>query len=339
MTMREGADTSGQQQVRLPTSTSGYAETEEMSGGTAAAAGEARQAAKTVTRSPLKDAVRRFRQNWAAVISVIVILLLILAAIFAHWLNTTNPTAPDLNYINQPPSGAHWFGTDPEGRDEYTRILYGLRVPLLVSFVGTFLTVIVGVAFGLAAGFYGGKVDSLLSRFTDLMFAFPAFLLSIIIVTLFGPTFDSDFPNGNGRAIILTIVFALVSWPPLMRFVRSLALSLKEQQFIEAARTVGTTGPKIIIRHLAPNTYGLVLVQAALTVSYIIGAETVLSILGLGVNQPTPDLGSMLYDGTNYMDTNGWGLLFPCIFVTVLIVAFIFIGNGVRDAVDPRSSR
>jgi len=122
-----------------------------------------------------------------------------------------------------------------------------------------------------------------------------------------------------------------------MRFVRSLALTMKEQQFIEAARTVGTSGPKIIWRHLAPNTYGLVLVQAALTVAFILAAEAVLSILGLGVITPTPDLGAMLYDGSNYMDANYWGVFFPSLFLTVLILSFTFIGDGVRDAVDPRS--
>jgi peptide/nickel transport system permease protein len=122
-----------------------------------------------------------------------------------------------------------------------------------------------------------------------------------------------------------------------MRFVRSLALSLKEQQFIEAARTVGTTDVRIITRHLAPNVWGLVLVQAALTVAYIIGAEAVLSILGLGVTEPTPDLGAMLYDGTSYWDSNPWGVYFPVLFLTIMILAFTFVGDGIRDAVDPRS--
>ncbi len=332
--MRTQADTDSQPQQRLNVWSAETAETDELADTALAGA----KADRDGTRSFVDDATRRFRQNRAAVSSTVVVLILIFAAIFAHFLHTTDPLALDLNSINQAPSTSHWFGTDPEGRDEYTRILYGLRIPLIVSFVGTALTLIVGVLFGLAAGYYGGVIDSILSRFTDLMFAFPGFLLSIIIVTLFGPTLDSDFPNGVGRAILLTCVFALVSWPPLMRFVRSLALTLKEQQYVEAARVIGTSDSKIILRHLATNTYGLVMVQAALTVSFIIGAETVLSILGLGVQQPAPDLGSMLYDGTTYMDANGWGLLFPCIFVTVLIVAFIFIGNGIRDAVDPRSS-
>jgi peptide/nickel transport system permease protein len=214
-----------------------------------------------------------------------------------------------------------------------------MRVAFVVSLVGTFFTVLVGVIFGLMAGYFGGWIDSILSRFTDLMFAFPGFLLTIIIVTLFSGAFDARFPNGVGRAIILTAVFALVSWPPLMRFVRSLALTLREQQFVEAARTVGTSNVRIILRHLMPNTWGLVLVQAALNVAYIIGAEAVLSIFGLGVNYPTPDLGSMLYDAIAEMDTNQAYLISTCSFLTVLILAFTFIGDGIRDAVDPKSTR
>lgn len=297
------------------------------------------EADRTEVRSPFRDAVRRFSRNWAAVISLAIVILLILAAIFAPFLHTTNPRTQDTLALLQGPSAHHWFGTTAEGQDEYSRIVYGLRAPLIVSLVGTFLTVMVGLLLGLIAAYYGGWVDSFLSRFTDLMFAFPAFLLIIIIVSLFGGAFDSLFPNGMGRVIILTAVFALVSWPPLMRFVRSLGLSMKEQQFIEAARTVGTTGNSIITRHMIPNVWGLVLIQGALTVAYIIGAEAVLSIIGMGVQQPAPDLGFMLYDGAQYMDANAWGAFFPSVFLVILILAFTFIGDGIRDAVDPRSKQ
>jgi ABC-type dipeptide/oligopeptide/nickel transport system permease subunit len=300
---------------------------------------QTREAAGTRVRTPLKDAIRRFSKNWAALISLALIVVLILGAIFAPFLHTTSPYTPDFSNTGAGPSLTHLFGTDPEGRDLYTRVLYAMRIPLIVSLVGTLITVALGMVLGLVAGYFGGWIDSLLSRFTDLMFAFPAFLLTIIIVTLYGNAFDAQFPGGVGRAIILTGVFALVSWPPLMRFVRSLALTLKEQQFVEAARTVGTSNGRIIIRHLMPNTWGLVLVQAALNVAFIIGAEAVLSIFGLGVNEPVPDLGNMLNDGTAYMDANGWGLFFPCLFLILLILAFTFVGDGIRDAVDPKSSR
>jgi peptide/nickel transport system permease protein len=300
---------------------------------------DARESESIRVRTPLKDAVRRFSQNWAAVVSLIVVIVLLLASIFPPLFHATSPTFDNLFNTNGPPTGTNWFGTDPEGRDIYSRILYGLRVSFIVSLVGTFFTVAAGMFFGLTAGYFGGWTDSFVSRFTDLMFAFPSFLLTIVIVTLFGDSFDAHFPNGVGRMIILTAVFALVSWPPLMRFVRSLVLTIKEQQFVEAARTVGTSNFRIIWRHLMPNTWGLVLVQAALNVAFIIGAEAVLSIFGLGVNDPTPDLGTMLQDASQYMDSNQPYLIWTCTFLTVLILAFTFIGDGIRDAVDPRSNR
>lgn len=337
--MEKPVDDSAEGNPRPPSETLVHADERATASGTMLVAEDVAADAQVRVSSPLRDAVRRFRRNWAAMASLGVIALLILGAIFAPFLHTMDPTVPDFLNLHAPPEAGHWFGTDPEGRDEYSRILYGLRVPFIVSFVGTFLTVVVGTGLGLLAGYYGRWWDTILSRFTDLMFAFPAFLLAVIIVSLFGGTFDRAFPSGVGRAIILTGVFALVSWPPLMRFVRSLALSMKETQFIEAARTVGTRDRKIIVRHLLPNVYGLVLVQASLTVAYIIGAEAVLSILGLGVNEPTPDLGAMLYDGAQYMDRNFAEVLFPSLFLTILIVAFTFIGDGIRDAVDPRSSQ
>src|SRR5947209_3038446 len=213
-------------------------------------ADQARESEQVRVRTPLNDAIRRFSQNWAAVLSLVVVIVLLLASTFPSLFHATSPTFDNLFNTNGPPTRTNWFGTDPEGRDIYSRILYGMRVSFIVSLVGTIFTVGAGLFFGLVAGYFGGWIDSLVSRFTDLMFAFPAFLLTIIIVTLYGDAFDSHFPNGVGRTIILTAVFALVSWPPLMRFVRSLALTLKEQQFVEAARTVGTPNFKIIWRHL-----------------------------------------------------------------------------------------
>lgn len=335
--MQDPIEKSTQGDPPLPTQTVTYGEiAEPASSGVGLEAEEMQRTEEAQIRTPLRDAIRRFRRNWAAVTSVAVILFLILAAVFAPLLHTTDPTVIDYNALNQGPTWQHWFGTDPEGRDEYSRLLFGMRIPFIIAFSGTFITLVLGLAFGMLAGFFGGIADAVLARFTDFMFAFPAFMLIIIIVSLYGPTFDANFPNGVGRAIILTLVFALVSWPPLMRFVRSLALSLKEQQFVEAARTVGTRPLTIITRHLVPSVWGLVLVQASFFVASIVSTEAVLSIIGLGVNQPTPDLGSMLYDGASYMDANAWGVFFPSLVLTVIILAFTFIGDGIRDAVDPR---
>jgi oligopeptide transport system permease protein len=293
------------------------------------------QVLATRVSSPTKDAWRRFKQNWAALISLTIIGLLILAAIFAPFLHTQNPLVLDYGFLNAAPNGSHWFGTDGVGRDEYSRLLFGLRVPLEVGMIGAAITLVIGSLIGVISGYAGGIIDSLLSRFTDVMFAFPSFLLALISVSLFGQSLDNQFPS-SGRIIILTIVFSIVSWPPLMRFTRSLAFALKEQQFVEAARTCGSSHWSIIRRHLLPNMWGLLLVQASFVVVGVIGTEAILSILGLGVPAPYPDLGRMLYDGQTVMDLNYWEVLIPSAFLTILILSFTFLGDGLRDAIDPR---
>lgn len=287
------------------------------------------------TGSLRRDVWRRFHQNWAAVGSLAIVLLLILTAIFAPFLHTVSPYGQDYNSLDQGPSWAHWWGTDGVGRDLYSRLLYGLRIPLIVGFIGTSTTVLIGVLIGVVAGYARGAVDGILSRFTDLVFAFPAFLLSLIVVSFFGPALDPYF-GGAGRVLLLSMIFAMVSWPPLMRFVRSLTLGLRDQQFIEAARTCGTSTWQMIWRHLLPNMGGLILVQASFIVVTVISTESVLSILGLGVTPPNPDLGQMLSDGVQRMDYNGWEVVFPSSLLSVLILALTFLGDGLRDAVDPR---
>lgn len=338
--MKEPIDNAARDRVETPTATSRDLQAAPgASSTTLLEADEARRSADMRVRSPFRDALQRYLQNWAAVASLAFIIVATILAIFAPIAHTSNPNILDYNALSQGPTAAHWFGTDPSGRDEYSQLLYGLRVTFFVGYLGTIVTVLAGVSLGVVAGFYGGWVDSLTSRFTDFMFAFPSLLLAIILVSLFGDAFDAWLPNGVGRTIMLIIVFGLVGWPPLMRFVRSLVLSMRESQFVEAARTSGTTNLKIMTRHLVPNLWGLVLVQAAFVVAYIIGTEAVLSIVGLGVNEPVPDLGRLLYDTSAYMDASAWGIFFPALVLTLLILSFTFIGDGVRDAVDPRSSR
>ena len=298
---------------------------------------ETEEVVETRVSSPGKDAWRRFSHNWAAMASLITIILLILMAIFAPLLHASAPMAQNYSLLDQAPSGHHWFGTDGLGRDYYSRILYGLRVPLLVGIIGAVVTVILGTLLGALSGFLGGIIDSLLSRFTDLMFAFPGFTLALIVMSLFGPALDPYFA-GAGRLMMLILVFAVVGWPGLMRFVRSLALSMREQQFIEAARTSGTGTWGILRKHLMPNMYGVILVQASFIVVSFVYTEAVLSIFGLGVEPPNPDLGNMLYEGTQHLALNYWEAIIPSIFLTIIILAFTFLGDGVRDAVDPRSN-
>ena len=288
--------------------------------------------------SPLRDAWRRFIRNRAALGSLVVLIMLCILAVFAPYLHTTDPLAQNYSTLNAGPSPRHWFGTDALGRDQYSRLLYGLRAPLLAAIVGAAITAFLGALFGLIAGYYGGVMDAILARFTDAMFAFPGFTLALIVVSLYGNALDPYF-GGGGRLMILIIVFAVVGWPGLMRFVRSLALSLKKQQFIEAARVAGSSDRKIIIRHVLPNVFGLMLVQVSFIMTYFVYTEAVLSIFGLGVEPPNPDLGQMLSDGASNMGTNYWEVLFPSLFLTILILAFTFLGDGVRDAVDPRMNK
>lgn len=291
----------------------------------------------TTVSSPRKDAWRRFRRNWAAMISAAIILILAFAAIFAPFMHTMDPFAPNFNLLDAAPSGQHWLGTDAIGRDYYTRLLYGIRVPLVVAFLGTLITTVLGALIGTVSGYFGGITDSLFSRFTDVMFAFPGFVLALLIVTFFGQSLDS-YLGGAGRVIVITVVFAIVGWPGLMRFVRSLVLSLKEQQFVEAARTCGSSHWKIMVRHLLPNTYGLIMVQASFIVVAFIGTEAALSLFGLGVTSPNADLGVMLYDGSQRMQITFWEVLTPSIVLTLLILSGTFVGDGLRDAVDPRGN-
>lgn len=283
--------------------------------------------------SPGRDSRRRFRSNWAAMASLITIVALVIMAIFAPLMHTADPLAQNYFTLNQGPSLSHWFGTDGVGEDLYSRVVYGLRVPLMVGLIGSIITVGIGTLVGLFAGYFGGLLDTVLSRFTDLMFAFPAFLLALVTVSMFrqAPIFA-----GVGRVLLLVVVFSAVSWPPLTRFVRSLALSMKEQQFVEAARTSGSSNFKIIRRHLLANMYGLILVQGSFIAVGIVYTETTLSIFGLGVPPPNPDLGQLLYDGSTTMNVDPTQVLFPAIFLTAMLLAFTFIGDGVRDAIDPR---
>jgi oligopeptide transport system permease protein len=331
-----------QPKERLPSQSLNRAVEQSAAGSAAAteagqtAATEAEQFAATRVSSPGRDAWRRYRHNLAAMASLTVIIAVVLAAIFAPFLHTTDPQAFDFASFHQAPSWSHWFGTDELGRDYYSRLLYGLRIPLIVSSIGTAVTIILGMLLGVIAGYFGGFVDDVLARFTDIMFAFPGFILALIIISLYGKALDPYFA-GAGRLVVLVIVFGIVGWPGLMRFVRSLSLSMSEQQFVEAARTAGSSHWSIIRRHLLPNMYGLILVQASFIIVGFIYTEAVLSIFGLGVQPPTPDLGQMLINGTGSMGQNDSEVVFPSILLTLLILAFTFMGDGIRDAVDPRS--
>jgi ABC-type dipeptide/oligopeptide/nickel transport system permease subunit len=289
--------------------------------------------------SPLRQAVRRFARNRLAVASLIVLLVLLVSTCIAQWLPLIDPTVPDAANTDAWPGGQHLLGTDSNGHDLFSAMIYGLRPAFIVGIIGSMVTTVLGVAIGLSAGFRGGWVDTVLSRFTDLMFAFPALVLALLAEELF-TTSGSPVAAALGdqaRVIVMTVVFAVLGWPPLMRFVRGLTLQYKQMQLVEAARALGVSNREIVTRHILPNTWGLVLVQATFTVSGFIYTEIVLSILGLGVQVPTPDLGYLADQALGQLEVNWVETIAPSALLTILIVAFAFLGDGLRDAFDPQT--
>jgi ABC-type dipeptide/oligopeptide/nickel transport system permease subunit len=289
---------------------------------------------KVTSVSPARAAVRRFRANKLAVASLIVLVVVTLVAVLANVLPLMDPTAGDAFNQDSFPSGTHLLGTDDSGHDLLSAIIFGLRPALVVGIAAQVVATLLGVSIGVTAGFYGGRLDSVLSRLTELIFALPAFLLAFLATAILGAGWDQLF-GGIGRVVLITVVLALVGWPALMRLVRAGTLSLKEQQFVEAAHAVGAPGRTIIARHILPNVLGLVLVQATFGVGRYIFTETTLSLLGMGVQPPNPDLGALVATGSQHIDSNWLESMAPAAVLSLLMVAFAFLGDGLRDAADP----
>jgi peptide/nickel transport system permease protein len=291
--------------------------------------------------SPLRQAVQRFMRNKLAVASLIVLIILAVATAIAQWLPLINPTVPDAANTDAWPSGQHLLGTDSNGHDLFSSMIYGLRPAFMVGIIGAAVSTAIGVGIGVLAGFFGAWVDNLLSRLTDLVFAIPVLVFALLAEALF--TSSSSPINAalgdNARVIIMIVVFAMFGWPPLMRFVRGLTLQYKEMQFVEAARALGVANLHIVTRHILPNTWGLVLVQATFSVAGYIYTEIVLSILGLGVQIPTPDLGYLADQALGNLEVNWIEAVAPSALLTILIVAFAFLGDGLRDAFDPQTQQ
>ncbi len=289
------------------------------------------------TLSPRRMALRRFMAHRLAVASAALLLLLLLLAVMAGVLPLQSPIRPGADMtIDGPPSGAHWLGTDGVGLDVLSRLVYGMRPAFAVGIVGQLITTVIGVSLGLIAGYYGGWIGWVLMRLTDLTFAFPSLLLAFLVVKILGDSW-ARLAGGSGLVLLITAVFAFVGWPGLSRFVHGQTLSLREQEFVEAARAVGVPDRRIITRHILANIWGLVLVQATFGVGGYIGSEAVLSALGLGVQKPNADLGVMVQEGIAQLSANAVEAIAPSVLLTVITVAVVFLGDGLRDALDPRS--
>ena len=281
---------------------------------------------RTAQRSQLAMAFERFRAHRPAVAGVFVLGTLALLSAAAPIISPYDPDKTALLLIYDPPSLAHPFGTDDLGRDLATRILYGGRVSLAIGLLAVTVAVSIGTLVGVLAGYYGRWIDSLLMRFVDMMYSFPRLFLLI----LFGVIF-------KGMTIgVIVLVLGVLSWMTTARLVRASFLSLKNREFVEAARCVGARDRRIILRHILPNSIAPIIVAATLGVAGAIIAESTLSFLGLGIQPPTSSWGNMLNHATTDMDKAPWIAIFPGLFIFLAVVSINFIGDGLRDALDPR---
>lgn len=276
--------------------------------------------------------VSRFRETWQtllanklAVVGLIVLTILIFVGIFGEAIAPYGVNDIDIENRLAGPSADHWFGTDNLGRDTFSRILIAARVSLQVGFIAVGFAVVVGVPIGLVAGYYRGSVDSVLMRMMDVLFSFPAILLAIAILAVLGP--------GIGNAMI---AIGLVYTPIFARITRGSVLVVSEEVYIRAARSLGAGDRRIIFRHILPNVMAPIIVQTTLSLAFAILSEAALSYLGLGVQPPNPAWGRMLADGQDYFQQNPWMGIFPGLAILVTVMAFNFVGDGLRDALDPK---
>lgn len=287
-------------------------------------------------RSLWADARARLLRNRAAVASMIVLAVITLMALLAPYLSRYAYDAIDYDLVGCAPSwwpmdaachagGTHWFGTDAVGRDLFVRVLYGARVSLAVGFVATLVSLVIGVLYGATAGYLGGRVDALMMRVVDILYSLPFIFFVIILMVLF----DRNF-------ILLFVAIGAVVWLTMARIVRGQTLSAKEKEYVEAARAAAVSPFGIIVRHIIPNVVGPVVIYVTLTVPDVILIESFLSFLGLGIQEPLTSWGVLISDGASTMESAPWLLVFPALFMAVTLFCFNFIGDGLRDALDPK---
>ncbi|MDD0824500.1 oligopeptide ABC transporter permease OppC [Mannheimia sp. AT1] len=278
-------------------------------------------------RSLWQDARRRFFRNKAAVASLVILCCILLFITFAPMLMPFSYEDTDWDMMGIAPDFAsqHYFGTDSSGRDLLVRVAIGGRISLMVGIAGAFIAVIIGTIYGAISGYFGGKVDMVMMRFLEILSSFPFMFFVILLVTFFGQ-----------NIFLIFIAIGMVAWLNLARIVRGQTLSLKNKEFVEAAIVCGVSRRQIIWRHIVPNVLGLVVVYASLEVPALILFESFLSFLGLGTQEPMSSWGALLSDGAAQMETSPWLLAFPAFFLCLTLFCFNFIGDGLRDALDPK---
>jgi oligopeptide transport system permease protein len=278
-------------------------------------------------RSLTQDALRRLFANKAALVSLFVIAAIVIIAFAGPYFVPWRVAQVDWTAFRSPPDfeKAHFFGTDQNGRDLLARLLQGTQMSLIVAAVATFVSVFIGVIYGAVAGYYGGRVDAIMMRFVDIMYALPYILFVIILVVIFGRS-----------PVLLFIGIGAIEWLTMARIVRGQTISLKEREFVEAARASGAKPFTIIIRHIVPNLAGPVVIYATLTIPEIIITESFLSYLGLGVQEPLTSLGTLISDGSSVAEVMPWLLVFPAVVLVTMLLCLSYLGDGLRDALDPK---
>jgi peptide/nickel transport system permease protein len=274
--------------------------------------------------------IRRFLRHRLAVISTVIFAVIVFAAVFANIVSPYDPNKIDPAFFDKPPSAAHVLGTDQVGRDNLSRVIYGGRVSLSVGVVAVAIYMVIGITLGAVAGYYGGTVDMIISRFIDIVLSFPNLLLILVLVSVLGPGLRN-----------IMLVLGLLGWPQIARIVRAEFMHLRVQEFVTAARVLGVTTPRIIVRHIIPNAMGPILVGATFGVASAILSESGLSFLGLGVQPPTSSWGQMLNSAQSLsiLEKKPWLWVPPGMMILISVLCINFIGDGLRDALDPKLRR
>lgn len=319
------------------------------------------------SESLTKDAFRRLLKNRAAVIGGIIIILLYLMMIFADkiapfdyarqtlseqnavppWLTKVFPSMTPYAKAPADDPNKYILGADYVGRDLLSRIIYGSRVSLIIAIIGPLISLIIGVIYGSISGFFGGRVDNFMMRIVDILYAFPGLLFTILLMTFFRTTLSNPEPgtfgavlaaldNNLGGMLFIFIGIGMTAWETMARLTRGQVLSIKEKEFVEAARSIGSSDIRIMFRHILPNIIGPLVVSETLAIPGYINTEAFLSFIGLGVNPPTPSWGSMISDGSKVVRTYPNQTVFPAIMLALTMFAFNFLGDGLRDALDPQ---
>ncbi|ANX10891.1 peptide ABC transporter permease [Fictibacillus arsenicus] len=275
--------------------------------------------------SPWKDAWRSFKKNKIALVGLSIVSFFILIAIFADLLAPYNYRDVNLSDKHISPSAEHWFGTDEFGRDILSRVIHGARISLWVGFFSVAGSVIVGSLLGIVAGYYGKWVDGIISRIFDILLAFPSILLAIAVVSVLGPSLKNAL-----------IAIAIINVPTFGRLLRSRVLSVKEEEYITAARAIGMSDTRILVHHILPNSLAPIIVQGTLAIATAIIEAAALGFLGMGAQPPTPEWGKMLADSKDFIIQAPWTVLFPGLAIMLTVLGFNLMGDGLRDALDPR---